>query len=77
MMTLSVQGQTLSEVRVLFEQFHAMILGTLDPTQKATQLGDLAIFMGVREFPSRTKCASLGWHALICAIDNKNEVSTE
>ena len=55
-----------------------MILVELDPEQEEHSLGKLTLFMGIREYPSRTKCASLAWHALICALDKKNEgISTE
>jgi nitrogen fixation NifU-like protein len=38
----------------------------------------LAALAGVREFPSRVKCASLAWHALKTALTgNSNEISTE
>jgi nitrogen fixation protein NifU and related proteins len=41
-------------------------------------LGKLAVFCGVREFPSRVKCASLAWHTLHAAIESKDEkVTTE
>ncbi len=36
-------------------------------------LGKLAVFGGVREFPARVKCASLAWHTMINALHNKNE----
>ena len=38
----------------------------------------LEVFAGVREFPSRVKCASLAWHALRAALDSRaRSVSTE
>ena len=42
------------------------------------QLGKLVALQGVREFPSRVKCATLAWHALMSAINRDNKpVSTE
>jgi len=42
------------------------------------EYGKLAVFAGVREFPTRVKCAILGWHTVLAAIENENEVvSTE
>ncbi len=32
---------------------------------------------GVHEFPSRVKCATLPWHALLAALDGKGEASSE
>ncbi len=44
----------------------------------ADQLGKLAIFAGVREFPTRVKCATLAWHTLQAALeDDAQVVSTE
>jgi nitrogen fixation NifU-like protein len=41
-------------------------------------LGKLLALEGVKEFPSRIKCATLAWHALNSAIHNESEpVSTE
>jgi nitrogen fixation NifU-like protein len=55
-----------------------MILGEMDPEKEEHSLGKLTLFMGIREFPSRTKCASLAWHTLVGALDKKNEgISTE
>ena len=55
-----------------------MIRGEFDPESPENRLGKLRIFQGVREFPSRTKCASLAWHAMINALKGEGEeVSTE
>jgi nitrogen fixation NifU-like protein len=41
-------------------------------------LGKLAVFAGVSEFPLRVKCATLAWHTVQAAIEGKQEaVSTE
>ena len=34
-------------------------------------LGKLISLAGVRRFPGRIKCALLGWHALMHALDGK------
>ncbi len=77
MMTTNLKGKSVDEARVMFEEFHKMILGEFDPETQEHHLGKLTIFMGVREFPSRTKCATLSWHTLVCALDKKQETSTE
>ena len=42
------------------------------------ELGKLAVFSGVSEFPARVKCATLAWHTLQAALEEKQEaVSTE
>ncbi|MBI5814273.1 MAG: SUF system NifU family Fe-S cluster assembly protein [Nitrospinae bacterium] len=69
MMTAFLKGRTVPESRIIFDEFHRMIVGEFDPESPQSHLGRLAIFSGVREYPSRTKCATLAWHAMICAVD--------
>lgn len=41
-----------------------------------TDLGKLHALEGVREFPSRVKCATLAWHALQSAIEKQSGPAT-
>jgi nitrogen fixation NifU-like protein len=77
LMTDAVKGKTVAEARALFEQFHAMI--TSDTDTPAADLGKLSVLAGVREFPTRIKCASLAWHTMKAAVahDTDAPVSTE
>jgi len=79
LMTEIVSGKTLEEVEVLFESFHELLTG--DPSvaaQVGPELGKLAVFSGVREFPVRVKCATLAWHTLQAALkDQGQSVTTE
>jgi nitrogen fixation NifU-like protein len=80
MMTEIVKGKTRAEAEALFERFHALITG--DPTKAGRApdptLGKLQAFSGVCEFPVRVKCASLPWHTLRAALEDKPEpVTTE
>jgi len=78
LMTDSVKGSTLPEVDALFEQFQSMVTAPPDSDVDLDHLGKLAVFAGVREFPSRVKCASLAWHALRAALKaDHSSVSTE
>ncbi|GMT42837.1 MAG: iron-sulfur cluster assembly scaffold protein [bacterium] len=77
MMTQFLKGKTVTESRLMFEEFHKMILGELDPETGDHHLEKLTIFMGVREYPARTKCATLPWHTLACALDGKQKTMTE
>lgn len=78
LMTDSVKGSTLPEVDSLFEQFQSMVTAPPDGDVDLDRLGKLAVFAGVREFPSRVKCASLAWHALRAALKTDHAiVSTE
>ena len=77
LMTDAVKGRTLPEARRLFDEFLALVTdegAVLD----AARLGKLAVFAGVRDYPTRVKCASLAWHTLRAAVDDRHEVvSTE
>jgi nitrogen fixation NifU-like protein len=77
-MTESVKGKTLAEVEALFEVFHQMVIGKPPAAGNAPELGKLAVFSGVSEFPARVKCATLAWHTLHAALQgNEDTVSTE
>lgn len=75
LMTERVKGTKIDETLELFDQVHDMLVGMREPDENMDKLAALA---GVREFPSRVKCASLAWHALKTALTgNEQEVSTE
>lgn len=76
MLTVNVKGKTVDEARVLFDEFHRLVMGELDPSTE-NHLGRLTIFEGVKEYPARVKCASLAWHTLKGALDGTETVSTE
>jgi nitrogen fixation NifU-like protein len=80
MMTETVKGKTRPQVEAIFDRFHDLITG--DPSQAsertAPELGKLAVFAGVSEFPVRVKCAALAWHTLKAALEgDPTPVSTE
>jgi nitrogen fixation NifU-like protein len=78
LMTQSLKGKTVAEAEEAFEHFHRMLTES-EPSRELTEaLGKLAVFAGVREFPSRIKCATLAWHTAHAALAGKAElVSTE
>ncbi len=73
LMAETIRGKTLDEARVLFRGFKDMVTGT----QESVDLGKLAVFAGVREFPMRVKCATLAWHTMIAALEGRGEATTE
>ena len=77
MMTQVVKGKSKEDAKILFDEFHRMVLGELDEEGEENHLGKLKIFAGVREFPARVKCASLSWHTLNAALHGEDIVSTE
>jgi nitrogen fixation protein NifU and related proteins len=76
-MTETLKGKTRSDAEVLFETFHDLVTGK-ELQFNAPELGKLAVFSGVSEFPVRVKCATLSWHTLRAAMNGGGEkVSTE
>jgi nitrogen fixation NifU-like protein len=66
MMTEAVRGQDIQLAQQLQQRFRAVLTGQLEP--EGAQLGKLISLAGVRAYPSRIKCALLGWHALVHAL---------
>lgn len=80
MMTEAVRGKSRAEAEALFERFHALITAAPDRPLEglSPELGKLAAFSGVCEFPMRVKCASLPWHTLKAALEGQERpASTE
>ncbi len=78
MMTQSLKGKTKDQARALFEGFRQAVTGKTTGNGSQVDLGKLAVFSGVSEFPTRVKCATLAWHTLQAAFEGKQEsVSTE
>jgi len=76
----AVKGLTLAEARALHARVHALLTGQADASDPAllAELGKVAALAGVREYPSRVKCATLAWHTLLAALDGAAApVSTE
>jgi nitrogen fixation NifU-like protein len=75
-MTQAVKGKRIEEAQTLFEKFHRVVTGKNG--SEAEDLGKLAAFAGVSEYPVRVKCATLAWHALRAALEGEQQaVSTE
>ena len=73
-----MKGKTTAEAEELFRQFHDLVRGDLKVDEHREELGKLAAFAGVSEFPARVKCAILAWHTLKGLLGEKHEtVSTE
>ena len=79
MMTQSLKGKTRAEAEALFQRFHQLVTGEEHKEiGNSPELGKLAVFSGVSEYPVRVKCATLAWHTLHAALEGKQEaVSTE
>jgi nitrogen fixation protein NifU and related proteins len=78
LMTERIKGVTVPAALHLFEQVHDLLTGA-KMNEPAEGLDKLAALGGVREYPSRVKCASLAWHALKAAVaaEGPKSVTTE
>ncbi len=74
MMTQVLKGKTRAEAERLFDEFHRLVTGQGLPAEGA-DLGKLAVFSGVSEFPARVKCATLAWHTLHAALQGEAEAA--
>ncbi len=84
MMTSALQGQSLTSARKLFAAVQGLCTGKTEPAaakRDVPELGDavdqLAALSGVRQFPTRVKCATLPWHALMSCLDGGGTATTE
>jgi nitrogen fixation NifU-like protein len=77
MMTSAVKGRSVAEAELIAREFRDMSLGRLDPEKGEHHLGRLKVFAGVRDLPTRVKCAVLPWHTLTAALNAQAVASTE
>ena len=74
MMSEALHGRDLAQARALHARFRGVLTGEIEPGEAA--LGKLESLAGVRRYPSRIKCALLGWHALMHAIAEADASAT-
>ncbi len=78
LMIQAIKGKTVKEAKTLFHAFHALIVDKQTTETLECELGKLMILAGVAEYPSRIKCATLGWQTLMALLSGKHDiVSTE
>jgi nitrogen fixation NifU-like protein len=72
LMAEAVTGQTPTAIRDLSTRFRDMVRTGTCP-DCAPDLEALRPLSGVHEYPSRVKCATLPWDALLSALENDHE----
>jgi nitrogen fixation NifU-like protein len=78
MMTESLKGKSEAEAARIFERFRDLVTGKTPAGGDHPELGKLAVFEGVRDYPMRVKCATLAWHTMRAALAGSREtVATE
>ena len=73
LMTSALKGKTVSEAETIFQSFRELVTGPEASEEVLEEMGKLAVFSGVREYPARVKCASLAWHTVHNALQGKPE----
>lgn len=78
LMSSILKGKKREEAVKIFHLFHQVVTGEIKAEDHLSELGKLAAFAGVAEYPVRVKCATLPWHAMYSALKGKvNSISTE
>ena len=75
LMTQALKGKPVCKFERLFEAFHEMATADLSDVPDKEVLGKLAVLAGVKEFPSRIKCATLCWHTIKSAIEHSDRAA--
>lgn len=77
LMTEALKGKKIAHAELLAQSFRSVVMDEAAPPQ-AVELGKLAVLTGVKDYPSRVKCATLAWHTLHAALAGSNQpASTE
>jgi nitrogen fixation NifU-like protein len=77
MMTELLKGKSLEDAEAAFERFNTQLTAKEAPV--LAEDDELSALMGVRDFPTRVKCATLPWHTLKAALKGADdtEITTE
>jgi nitrogen fixation protein NifU and related proteins len=77
LMTEILMGKSVEEAEAMFEAFNTMV-SQPDSDAEFNEMGSLAVFSGLRQFPARIKCATLPWFAMLAALHNQQDpITTE
>ncbi|MGA1196680.1 MAG: Fe-S cluster assembly sulfur transfer protein SufU [Candidatus Latescibacterota bacterium] len=77
LMTDALKGKTIEEADALFQNFQKMVIQK-ESESDVQKMGKLAVFSGIRDYPTRVKCATLPWHAAHAALHNHSDpITTE
>ncbi len=78
MMTEAIKGKSRAEIEEIVSRFRQMMSldeaddPGLDSDRPGSVLGDIEALQGVRQYPVRIKCASLGWNTLMNALGHQD-----
>lgn len=78
LLTERLKGMKIDEAQALFGDMIPLLTGQLPENAPRDHFRKLAALEGVKEYPSRVKCATLSWHTLDAALKNADQpVTTE
>lgn len=78
LLTDTVVGLSTDEAMAYFGAVAAELAGAGSQDSDTVELGKLRALAGVRDYPTRVKCATLAWHALKSALRQETKpASTE
>lgn len=76
LLTETVSRMSVADADACFSVVTARLAGGGDAAPNAFDLDKLRALDGVREHPSRIKCATLAWHALHAALNQSQATAT-
>lgn len=71
LMATALQGASVERFYELFQTLQEALKGDEAALKKLEREGDLVALAGVRHYPMRVKCATLGWQSLKAALEQK------
>jgi nitrogen fixation NifU-like protein len=76
LMTETLKGKTAAQAQDYFACMHSLLTDGEVQCSDMASLGKLAALSGVREFPTRVKCATLCWHTMKNALEGSEEAAS-
>lgn len=77
MMTATLKGKSVEEAKKMFSEFQNMMTNDKPCLEVPEEICTIEPLQGVREFPTRIKCATLIWHTMNNALNGEDKSSTE
>ena len=77
MMTANLKGKTIEDAKRMFSEFQNMMTSEKPCVEVPEEICTVEPLQGVREFPTRIKCATLIWHTMNNALNGEDKSSTE
>jgi nitrogen fixation NifU-like protein len=73
LMTEAIKGKTVTEAERIFSEVHDLLTEEKQVGNPSEFLGKLTVLTGVKEYPMRVKCATLAWHTMHAALEDRQD----